>query len=56
MANGVGFWRQSSSDGILRSRFQICYDRLATTKDTYEGSQAQLTFDWQLDAQRAFSD
>jgi hypothetical protein len=47
------FWRQSSSDGIYGAASNLLRP-VGTTKDTYEGSQAQVTFDWQLDAHAHF--
>jgi hypothetical protein len=47
------FWRQSTSDGIYGLGSNLLRP-VGTTKDTYEGSQAQVTFDWQLDAHTHF--
>ena len=43
----------SSSDGIYGAGSNLLRP-VGTTKDTYEGSQAQVTFDWQLDAHTHF--
>jgi len=47
------FWRQSPSDGIYGLGSNLLRP-VGRTKDTYEGSQAQVTFDWQLDAHAHF--
>jgi hypothetical protein len=47
------FWRQSSTDGIYGLASNLLRP-VGTTKDTYTGSQAQVTFDWQLDAHSHF--
>ena len=47
------FWRQSTSDGIYGLGSNLLRP-VGKTKDTYEGSQAQMTFDWQLDAHAHF--
>jgi hypothetical protein len=47
------FWRQSRTDGIYGLASNLLRP-VGTTKDTYIGSQAQVTFDWQLDAHSHF--
>ena len=47
------FWRQSSTDGIYGLASNLLRP-VGTTKDTYVGSQAQVTFDWQLNAHSHF--
>jgi hypothetical protein len=47
------FWRQSSNDGIYGLGGNLLR-HVGTTNDTYVGSQAQMTFDWQLDIHSHF--
>ena len=47
------FWRQSTDDGIYGLGSNLLRP-VGTTTNAYEGSQAQVTFDWQLDAHSHF--
>jgi hypothetical protein len=47
------FWRQSTNDGIYGLSSMLLRP-VGMTRDTYEGSQAQVTFDWQLDSHTHF--
>jgi hypothetical protein len=47
------FWRQSSNDGIYGLGGNLLRP-VGMTSDTYIGSQAQVTFDWQLDSHSHF--
>ena len=47
------FWRQSSDDGVYGLGGNLLRP-VGTTSESYVGSQAQLTFDWQLNSQAHF--
>jgi alginate export protein len=47
------FWRQSRQDGVYGLSGMLLRP-VGTTRDAYVGSQAQLTFDWQLDTHTHF--
>jgi hypothetical protein len=47
------FWRQSTVDGVYGLSGMLLRP-VGTTRDTYIGSQAQTTFDWQVDAHTHF--
>jgi hypothetical protein len=47
------FWRQSTSDGVYGLSGMLLRP-VGTTRDAYVGSQAQVTFDWQLDSHTHF--
>ena len=49
----VWFWRQSTNDGVYGLSGMLLRP-VGTTRDTYVGSQAQVTFDWQLDTHTHF--
>jgi hypothetical protein len=47
------FWRQSTNDGIYGLGSNLLR-QVGSTSDSYIGSQAQVTFDWQLDSHAHF--
>ena len=47
------FWRESTSDGVYGLSGMLVRP-VGTTRATYVGSQAQVTFDWQLDLHAHF--
>lgn len=47
------FWRESNNDGVYGLSGMLVRP-VGTTRDTYVGNQAQVTFDWQLDSHAHF--
>jgi alginate export protein len=52
-ATWAWFWRQSVSDGMYGLASNLLKP-VGTTRDRYEGNQANITFDWQLDNHTLF--
>jgi hypothetical protein len=47
------FWRESTNDGVYGLSGMLLRP-VGTTRDSSVGSQAQVTFDWQLDSHYIF--